>query len=171
MVEEEAMVRLQELNDWNDEQFIQELGGVFESSPWVAKKAVKFRPFTSLKDLHEKMVGIVADSPQTEQLELIRSHPDLGANIKMSSQSVSEQEEAGLRDLTEEEFRSFHHLNEIYQQRFQFPFIFAVKGKRKTEIHAALRTRVANDRRAEFEKALEEVYAIASFRLIDKIEE
>lgn len=38
MVEEEAMVRLQELNDWNDEQFIQELGGVFESSPWVAKK-------------------------------------------------------------------------------------------------------------------------------------
>lgn len=91
------------------------------------EKAVKFRPFTSLKDLHEKMVGIVADSPQTEQLELIRSHPDLGANIKMSSQSVSEQEEAGLRDLTEEEFRSFHHLNEIYQQRFQFPFIFAVK--------------------------------------------
>ncbi|UOQ43696.1 2-oxo-4-hydroxy-4-carboxy-5-ureidoimidazoline decarboxylase [Halobacillus salinarum] len=164
------MPSLQSLNEANEKNFTNCLSGIFENSPWVAKKVLKFRPFHSVHHLHERMVQIVAESPLEEQLELIRSHPHLGAaGINMSEDSVNEQLQAGLKNLSQEDNDSFQQLNQAYLEKFDFPFIFAVKGKDKSTVHKVLEERLTRSPAIEFETALCEIYQIAMFRLEDKL--
>ncbi|WP_170287655.1 2-oxo-4-hydroxy-4-carboxy-5-ureidoimidazoline decarboxylase [Aquibacillus halophilus] len=163
------MVTLEDLNRISKDEFINLFGEVFEHSPWIAKKAEEFRPFQSLDALHSRMVEIVRNAPQEEKLELIRAHPNLGDKIEMSEDSSQEQQGAGLKHLTEEEFKSFHSLNQTYIDKFGFPFIFAVKGKYKDDIHQAMKLRVKESPANEFNTALSEIYKIALFRLREKI--
>ncbi|MDL4841019.1 2-oxo-4-hydroxy-4-carboxy-5-ureidoimidazoline decarboxylase [Aquibacillus rhizosphaerae] len=162
-------MNIEDVNQLSEQEFIEILGEIFEHSPWVAKKAFEFRPYTSKDALHQRMVEIVSNSPKEEQLELIRSHPNLGDNIEMSMDSVHEQQSAGLKNLTEEEYKSFQSLNHTYIEKFGFPFIFAVKGKQKDDIHDSMKTRVNHSDDDEFNTALTEIYKIALFRLQDKI--
>ena len=50
---------------------------------------------------------------------------------------------------------------------FGFPFIMAVKGRRRDEIRAAFERRLENDAETEFDTALAEIERIALFRLRD----
>ncbi|WP_407269455.1 2-oxo-4-hydroxy-4-carboxy-5-ureidoimidazoline decarboxylase [Radiobacillus sp. PE A8.2] len=165
------VLSMDDLNQLDKDQFVHELGDVFEHSPWVAKKAVAFRTFSSLQALHQRMVEIVNNAPFEEQLELIRAHPNLGEKIEMSDDSTKEQQGAGLQNLTVEEYNSFQSLNKAYMEKFGFPFIFAVKGKNKHDIHDAMKKRVNHTEEEEFETALSEIYKIALFRLQAKIAE
>lgn len=162
-------MKLEELNDVNKEAFVEILGSIFEQSPWIAKKAVEDRPYTSIHDLHQRMVEIVRDSTREEKLELIRSHPNLGERLKMSEDSIKEQQGAGLQTLNEEEYHKFQTLNYQYSKKFAFPFIIAVKGRTKEEIFDYMRDRILEDPSTEFEQALTEVYQIARLRLEEKI--
>lgn len=163
------MVTIEKINHLSKTEFIEMLGEIFENSPWIANKAAEHRPYASLASLHNQMVEIVKNAPRTEQLELIRAHPNLGERIEMSEESKEEQKGAGLKDLTLAEFESFQMLNKAYTEKFQFPFIFAVKGKTKNEIHQAMQGRVKQPKEQEFETALSEIYKIALFRLEEKI--
>ncbi|MBM7571119.1 2-oxo-4-hydroxy-4-carboxy-5-ureidoimidazoline decarboxylase [Aquibacillus albus] len=164
-------MELAELNQISEQEFVSTLGEVFEHSPWIAKKAAEYRPFPSRQALHQRMTEIVANTPQEEKLELIRAHPNLGAKLKMSSDSTKEQQGAGLQNLTADEFESFKSLNQTYMQKFGFPFIFAVKGKNKDDIYQSLKERVNSTYEEEFETALTEIYKIAGFRLEEKVED
>jgi len=68
---------LARLNAMDRDAFVAACGGLFEHSPWIAERAWPKRPFASLSDLHEKLVGTVAAASPDEQLGLIRAHPDL----------------------------------------------------------------------------------------------
>ncbi len=48
---------LAEVDAWDVETFVARLGGVFESSPWIAKQAWASRPFLTFDALHSAMVG------------------------------------------------------------------------------------------------------------------
>ncbi len=111
------------------------------------------------------MIEVVKEAGKEDKLDLIRAHPKLGAKKKMSITSTKEQQGAGLHDLSPEESEEFYKLNEDYEKKFNFPFIFAVKGKTKRDIYDSLQERVTNSQNEEFEKALGEVYKIALFRL------
>lgn len=165
------MLTIQSVNEMKKVAFIQHFGGVFEHSLWVAEQAVHNRPFSSRASLHEQMVLIVRESSNSDQLALLRNHPNLGAKIKMTDASVKEQTGAGLTSLTETEFNAFSSLNEAYIKKFDFPFIMAVRGKTKEEIYGQLKARLENDRATEFERALNEVFAIAYLRLSDLVRE
>lgn len=145
------------------------LGGIFEHSPWIAAEAAVSKPFTSLEELHAAMVAIVKLATNEEKLLLIQKHPNLGEKVEMSRDSNVEQQGAGLKDLTEEEYNRFLALNERYMKKFGFPFILAVKGKGKQDIYKAMETRVNHSQLVEFETALSEIYKIAFFRLQEKI--
>ncbi|MBD8070104.1 2-oxo-4-hydroxy-4-carboxy-5-ureidoimidazoline decarboxylase [Bacillus sp. PS06] len=164
-------MNLTELNEINEEAFVDALGEIYEHSPWVAKKAVKYRPFQSIEVLHQAMMEVVSNAPIEDKIALIREHPNLGERIEMSSDSIKEQQGAGLQNLTEEEFASFQELNRAYMEKFGFPFIFAVKGKTKQDVHDSLVERINHSEADEFEKALSEIDKIAGFRLQDKINE
>ncbi|NYE08131.1 OHCU decarboxylase [Bacillus niacini] len=158
---------MEEVNQMSKEEFVQKVGWVFEHSPWVASAAWGNMPFESHENLLQTMIDIVQNAEESMQLALLRSHPDLGTRLQMSEVSQKEQAGAGLDKLSKEEFEEFVSLNMMYVNKFQFPFIMAVKGQSKETILAAMKQRVHNSYEEEYRIALGEVYKIAGFRLND----
>jgi 2-oxo-4-hydroxy-4-carboxy-5-ureidoimidazoline decarboxylase len=162
-------VTILQLNALNVNDFVEEVGWVFEHSSWVARRASKHRPFASLDDMHTRMTNEVTCASTNEKLALLRAHPDLGTRAKISESSAKEQANAGLDQLTPVEFARLHQYNETYKTKFGFPFLFAVKGSGKLRIMQALEARLQSTPEEEFQEALRQVYRIARFRLEDII--
>lgn len=167
-------LRLEHLNQLTRDEFTSLLGSIFEHSPWVAEAAFAYRPFQTVEELHKSMVKSVQTASSEKQLSLIRAHPDLAGKAAraghLSSSSSKEQAGAGLGNLTDDEYESFHQLNNAYQIKFEFPFILAVKGHNKHSILEAFRTRLKHSRKQELETALVQIAQIAKFRLEDLID-
>ncbi|WEG13489.1 2-oxo-4-hydroxy-4-carboxy-5-ureidoimidazoline decarboxylase [Pullulanibacillus sp. KACC 23026] len=159
------MMTLKTLNDMSESDFVDQLKAIYEHSPWVGERVLNNRPFLTLEALHSAMVHAVMGATKSEQLRLIKAHPNLGARIAMSSSSVSEQKGAGLSELTEDEYQRFQEANQAYMAKFNFPFILAVKGKDKHLIYKALKERHTNSIDAEFKEALHQIHQIARHRL------
>jgi 2-oxo-4-hydroxy-4-carboxy-5-ureidoimidazoline decarboxylase len=162
-------VTILQLNALGVNDFVDQVGWVFENSSWVARRVWKHRPFASLEDLHTRMTAEVACASTNEKLVLLRAHPDLGSRAKISQSSAKEQAGAGLDQLTPVEFARLHQMNEAYKEKFSFPFLYAVKGSSKLRIIQALESRLLSTPEEEFQEALKQVYRIAHFRLEDII--
>ena len=171
-------MNLQELNSLPEADFIAALGGIFEHSPWVAEDVAGDRPFASVSVLHQAMVEAVEKAGVKKQLTLIRAHPDLAGKAaragNLTDASTSEQKGAGLDRLDDAEYERFHHLNDAYKQRFDFPFILAVrgfegKGHDKHSILASFEARLKNTPEQEISEALRQIARIARLRLGDML--
>jgi 2-oxo-4-hydroxy-4-carboxy-5-ureidoimidazoline decarboxylase len=158
------------LHDLDESAFVDELGDVYEHSPWVAERVAGDRPFDSVDTLHDAMAAAVGDAGEERKLELLRAHPDLGEQTELTDASEQEQASAGLDDLQPEQYEAFQRLNDRYREKFGFPFIMAVKGASPDEIQAAMEARVENDEAVEFETALDQVHEIARLRLEDRFD-
>jgi 2-oxo-4-hydroxy-4-carboxy-5-ureidoimidazoline decarboxylase len=149
--------------------FVAAFGGIFEHSPWVAERAFDARPFDSAKALHSAMTTAMYGAPREAQLALLRAHPELAGRAavrgELTADSTQEQAGAGLMQCSPEEFTRITALNALYNERFGFPFIIAVKGHDRAGILAEFARRVERDPDAEFKEALGQVAAIARFRL------
>ena len=156
-----------ELNERDRTAFVDALGWVFEDSPWVAERAWARRPFSSLDHLHQTMLDVVQQATESEQLALLRAHPDLGTRARISDASTGEQHGAGLDRLTREEYERLQRLNTDYRRQFGFPFLFAVKGSTKDDVLSALEARLRRAPIEELAEALRQVSRIARFRLED----
>lgn len=163
------MLTTDQLNNLEPAQFIELLGGIFEHSPWIPEKTLESRPFSSFQHLYNEMVHVVESASKKQKLTLIQAHPNLGDHVKMSENSVNEQKDAGLNDLTPGEYAKFISMNQQYMDTFGFPFILAVRGKNKHDIYQAMEKRVHNEKEIEFETALKEIYKIAFLRLEEKL--
>lgn len=152
-------------NDWDQAAFVAQYGPLFECSPWVAEKAWHSRPFRTRDAMLKRMCEIVKEADEEQQLELLRAHPELGAKIRMTKDSVEEQRGAGLDRLERDEAYIFEQMNAKYRERFGFPFIIAVKGLTPDMIADSMQKRMMNTSEQEKERALSEVCKIASFRL------
>ncbi|WP_239112343.1 2-oxo-4-hydroxy-4-carboxy-5-ureidoimidazoline decarboxylase [Halomicronema sp. CCY15110] len=153
------------LNQMDQADFTQALGDIFEHTPAIAQQTWPRRPFATVESLHQAMVAVMQALPTAAQVRLIQAHPDLGVKAKMTAASVQEQAGAGLDQLSPEEFTTFSELNQAYRDRFQFPFIVAVKEHTKTSILAAFRQRLTHDAETERQTALAEIAKIAGYRL------
>lgn len=153
------------LNSLDLDGFVHAVGWVFEHSPWVAERAWDQRPFDGVDGLHQTMITQVERAQPTEQLALLRAHPDLGTRARVSAASSEEQAGAGLDRLTADEFEQLTRLNADYRAQFGFPFLFAVKQSTKYDILQALERRSRSSPEDEFQEALRQVYRIAGFRL------
>ena len=156
---------LHALNAMDRDAFVASIGWVFEHSPWVAERAYAAKPFGSVDALHEALIAEMRRATRDEQMALLRAHPDLGARARMSDSSTAEQAGAGLDRLTPLQFDTLQRLNREYRERFDFPFLFAVKGSTVAEILAALDSRRQAGQDEEFDEALRQVSRIARFRL------
>jgi 2-oxo-4-hydroxy-4-carboxy-5-ureidoimidazoline decarboxylase len=163
------MMRLEQVNQMSNAEFEKEFGDVAEHSPWVARNAASARPFATRDAVIAAFRDAVLAASETAQLGLIRAHPDLATKTKLTDDSAVEQAQAGLGSLTPDEFARFTHLNELYKSKFDFPFIFAVKGATKEQILASFTERVNNSKADEFAMALEQVCRIFRFRLEDRV--
>ncbi len=160
---------LTEINGMSQAEFTEVCGAVFEDTPAIASASWSYRPFTTIDDLHRKMVEVVEAFSRVEQLKLIWAHPDLGSKAKMAEASVQEQESAGLNHLNPVEFVYLQTLNQTYKNKFGFPFIIAVKNLTKASIFQAFEQRLNNSTETELQQAIAEINQIARLRLTDLI--
>jgi 2-oxo-4-hydroxy-4-carboxy-5-ureidoimidazoline decarboxylase len=157
---------IEQLNALSRAEFVKELGGIFEHSPWVAERAWEQRPFVSVEDLHAAMTAAMQAALPEEQLALLRAHPELGSRGPMSTVSKGEQASVfGSGEPPKQE------AVQQYREKFGFPFIYAVKGSSVIDIAFALMIRINETPEEEFQQALREVRRIAWFRLQDRFKE
>lgn len=150
--------------------FIARYGAIYEHSPWVAERvaplAVDTDDMTLIAALMAECVDNASDG---QQLDLIRAHPDLAGKAQLAGEltadSTAEQASAGLDQCSQDEFERFQALNSAYREKFDFPFIMAVRGSSRAEILDAFAIRLGNDYAVEFENALLEIHKIARLRL------
>lgn len=155
------------INDLDFTQFVATFGSLFEHSPWIVEQAWEKKPFTSPSHMFEEMKQIVTQAEQEAMLQLLRSHPDLGSRLDMSSDSVKEQAGAGLDSLSPVQYEQLSELNRRYTEKFAFPFILAVKGHTPATIIEAVQRRVHHSEAEERDTAIKQVLRIAEFRLQD----
>lgn len=158
---------IEEVNSLERAAFIARFGGIYEQSPWVAGEAWGHRPFADRAALERALQEVVRQAGRARQLELLRAHPRLGTRLALSGPSRAEQADAGLGELTAAERSELEALNESYERKFGFPFIFAVRNASLRAILENCRSRIGADAGAEFDESLRQVFRIAAFRLAD----
>lgn len=156
------------------------LGEIYEHSFWVAEKFVENKVVCSsestISALAAGMKTIVDEASQEKKMILLKAHPDLcekvgqkDSTVVLTKESEEEQSRAGLQSLTEEELARFTRLNNAYKEKFNFPFILAVRNGSKYTVLSALEGRLPNTVEKEFPAALEQVHKIAWMRLLSLI--
>ena len=158
-------IAIAQLNQMSQAEFTEALREIWEETPQIAERAWHNKPFEDLNALHQAMVAVVDSMTESEQMALIKAHPDLGSKTKMADASVEEQAGAGLDRLSESEYQRFQSLNQAYKDKFSFPFIIAVKNHTLESILEAFTQRLENDRTTERQQALTEIKKIARLRL------
>ena len=154
------------------DDYVARFGGVFEHSPWIAERAYDaggLQETPTAEGVHVALVGQFRAASASEQLGVLRAHPDLAGKLAiagdLTEESRNEQAGAGLDRLSADEHARFTALNTAYTDKFGFPFIIAVKGLTKDDILAAFESRIDNTPEQEFETALRQVERIALLRL------
>ena len=154
------------------DDYVARFGGVFEHSPWIAERAHDaggLQETPTAEGVHVALVGQFRAASASEQLGVLRAHPDLAGKLAiagdLTEESRNEQAGAGLDRLSADEHARFTTLNTAYTDKFGFPFIIAVKGLTKDDILAAFESRIDNTPEQEFETALRQVERIALLRL------
>ena len=154
-------------------EIIDLLKSIYEHSQWVPERLLSenINEIESKEELQLMMKKIVDNSSETEKLNLINAHPELGKKLhkkeKLTKFSEDEQKSAGLDQCTDTEFEILTNLNNEYRIKFKFPFIIAVKGLDKNQIIDNMQKRVNNNKTEEFETAISEIHKIAELRIKD----
>ena len=152
--------------------FLATVGGVYEHSAWVAEMLFDQKGHANAEkpsDLAGAMAKIVETAPQDMQMALLRAHPDLAGKLAkagdLTHESKSEQASAGLDQCSQDEIDAFTELNIQYREKFEFPFILAVRDRNREEILENFKKRLNHDVGTEFREALNQVHQIAKLRL------
>ena len=151
------------------EAFVERYGGVYERSPWVAKKCYEQAVGAGTDELALMFRHCVDNADHDTRLQLIRAHPDLAGRAairgELTEESSQEQASAGIDQCTADEYGQFVTCNDAYRQKFGFPFVMAVRNSNRHEILDAFSRRLKNDSDTEFATAIGEIHKIARLRL------
>ena len=160
------------LQSYDEQGFVKQFGGLYEHSPWVAKQVWReIDPDNSIsfESLSGRLRTTVDNASDDRKLALLRAHPELAGKAAtegtLTPESTDEQSRARLDLCSAQEFEKFHQLNTAYNEKFDFPFIMAVRNSTRTEILKAFEARLQNEREEELVTALEQVHQIARLRL------
>lgn len=153
------------------QQFVQRYGHLYEHSPWLAERVwQQYQPHPETQaELLEAFQKCFNSCSKTEQLDVVQAHPDLAGKLAQSgaltADSSSEQAAAGLDQCSAAELAEFQSLNQRYRDKFEMPYILAVRNRTRQQILENFRTRVHNDSQTEWRTTLEQINQIAALRL------
>ncbi len=168
----DSLVRLDQVNNMSLDQFSKTFSGLFQGVPWAIERAYEQRPFADTEDLraafHEAMFGATRD----EQLELLKSYPDLGAVSLKQSESHRDQSSLGLNQMHDEDFADFDALNKNYREKFGFPYVASVRSAgSRSELLEVGQVRLQHAPSQERATSLIEVGKIINHRFDDLVAE
>jgi 2-oxo-4-hydroxy-4-carboxy-5-ureidoimidazoline decarboxylase len=157
---------IEELNGLDEDAAAGTLAPLFEGAPRFVDRLVARRPHHSYEALLDDALEVALAMPEAEQVELINSHPRIGAAAQsVSAQSYREQgydHDPGTAELHER----LQQLNDTYEARFGFRFVVHVAGRPRSAIMPLIAGRLDASRDEEKERALRDVIAIARDRTI-----
>ena len=156
---------IDKINQLTKNDFIDIFGNVFEKTYWIADKTFNLKPYKNFNELLSTFFKVYENISKEDLLKIFNAHPELAVEKKLTNDSRKEQGNASLNQCSDQEFIEFKKLNVDYKKKFGFPFIVAVKGKKKEEILENFRQRFTNDTKKEFDEAKKQVKKIATFRL------
>ena len=169
-----ALIRLSEVNAMSREDFVDTFRGLFQGPTWVVERAYDQRPFADTNDLRRAFQEALFAASSEEQLELITSYPDLGAESVAGGDegegSLRDQSSLGLTRLDEKDHLELSDLTNQYRERFGFPLVTCVRDR--DSYAQVLRhgwQRLGNSPSQEHAAALVEISKIAAYRFDDLV--
>ena len=102
--------------------------------------------------------------PEDAQIELLDSHPRIGAQPGTVSDLSYREQGYGLERGTAELHARLDRLNEAYERKFGFRFVIFVAGRPRSAIAKIMEQRLEGEREEEKRRALRDVLAIARDR-------
>ena len=170
------VMKIEDINNYNSEKFIDSFKNIYEESKFITEHADKKRPFKNKKEMILIFLELFDNLDEETKINIIKKHPDLADKIKinkgLSELSDEEQSRSGLKDCSEQEFNLFKDLNSRFKNKFNIPFIFAVRNKNKNEIISEFKSRLDNnDLNLEIKTSISQVKEIAKLRLTELINE
>lgn len=170
------VMKIEDINNYNSEKFIDSFKNIYEESKFITEHADKKRPFKNKKEMILVFLELFDNLDEETKINIIKKHPDLADKIKinkgLSELSDEEQSRSGLKDCSEQEFNLFKDLNSRFKNKFNIPFIFAVRNKNKNEIITEFKSRLDNnDLNLEIKTSISQVKEIAKLRLTELINE
>jgi len=170
------VMKIEDINNYNSEKFIDSFKNIYEESKFITEYADKKRPFKNKKEMILIFLELFDNLDEETKINIIKKHPDLADKIKinkgLSELSDEEQSRSGLKDCSEQEFNLFKDLNSRFKNKFNIPFIFAVRNKNKNEIITEFKSRLDNnDLNLEIKTSISQVKEIAKLRLTELINE
>ena len=169
-------MNINNINQIDKIDFISSFENIFEESKFITEIVETKRPFKNKNHMISNFLMIFDDLEQDIKINIIKKHPDLADKVKinkgLSRLSNDEQSRSGLKDCTEKEFNMFQKLNSNFKEKFNIPFILAVRNKNKNEIIEDFKNRLNNsDVEKEIEISINQVREIAKLRLEEIINE
>ncbi len=162
-------------SDMDLSTFVDEFGGIFEHSPWIAEGAhgLELGPtHDNAAGVHNALSRVFRNASDDARLGVLNAHPDLAGKLaaanRLTAESTAEQASVGLDSLTDAERAQLTEMNTAYTAKFGFPFIIAVRDNTKATIIETFQKRIDSDRETEFAEACRQVERIAELRLIEK---
>ncbi|WP_020109106.1 solute carrier family 23 protein [Nocardia sp. 348MFTsu5.1] len=161
-------IRLAQVNDMSQAQFRETFGSLVQNVNWVLDRAYEQRPFDSAHDLRASFQEALLTGSDDQQIELIRSFPDLDAEDEVGDMIASDH--TALSNLEEEEHDNIVEMAKAYRQQFGFPLVICARETERYE--RVLRngwTRMDNAATSEKSFALIEIAKIANYRFDDLV--
>jgi N-carbamoyl-L-amino-acid hydrolase len=145
---------LEQLNAATHDDAAAMLDGLYAQSPWIARQALRARPFRSLAQLQHQLRHVVDSADADTRLALIRAQPEL----------------SDVTDFTPDALTRLQQLRAHYNDRFGFPFVLAGRDPRGVpltpqQIIDELVRRLDNPADVEHQEALRSIHRMAEIRL------
>lgn len=157
------------LNGLSEAEAVRELERCCGSKSWATQMSRR-RPFASPEAAHAAADEIWSRASETEVLEALRHHPQIGdvGNLRekfASTEKWASNEQSGVRQASEDVLHALHAGNVDYEARFGFIFVVYATGKSADQMLAILQGRLLNTREQELRNAAEEQRKITHNRL------
>ena len=128
------------------------------------------RPFDSTDNLFQKAESIWFSLSTDDWLEAFIHHPKIGNidslwNKFHNTKSLSENEQFGVNDASENTLIKLAKLNQLYEDKYGFIFIVCATGKSSKEMLALIKKRLENNPETEMQNAVIEQNKITQIRL------
>lgn len=158
---------IDDLNPLGSAAFCGALEPLFEGAPRFVALLSARRPYRSYDELLRLAQEAARNLPEDEQVELVNSHPRIGARpADVSPMSHREQGyDRGSASGDDEVQEALDRLNEAYERRFGFRFVVHVAGRPRAAIVPLIERSLGRERQEELRRALADVFAIARDRL------
>ncbi|XP_011297337.1 2-oxo-4-hydroxy-4-carboxy-5-ureidoimidazoline decarboxylase [Fopius arisanus] len=168
-----GVLSIREVNALEIEQFEWLFGNIIEHCPEAARAAALQRPFRRVVDLKIAFCHFLDGLDTRGKESVLFNHPDLASKHsdgkKLTQESETEQNTAGIDAMTREERLTLNNLNQMYKDTFSFPFVICARENRVQTILTAIEERLKNSREVELKTGIDEVKKISSLRINDLV--